>query len=450
MSFGGVSSRCAGHLRWPLPHGGRFDGSSASATPSPRFGAVHEFKAGIHLEHALYNQYHQAGGNGFPGSFSFGTDTSNPLDSGYAYANAILGNYDTYSEATNRVDYAPITRIVEWFVQDHWRITSRLTMDVGVRFTDALPQVPNNNNAGNFVPSTFDRLAGPGAVPPGGGKRREGHDQPDDRRGGASGVLGTHRAGLRQSHSTACSLPRTPGFPRAMVYGKGILPAPRFGMAWDPFGDGKMAVRLAAESSIIRAPTPARWAISSSIRRRSTIRPQYYGTVATAANGTGLLSPSSFSRTIDPHAKTVTAYHANFGDPAEHRLGHGGGCRLCRQLRTPSRRGRAATNTVPYGAEFLPQNQNPQTNTPLNDNYFRPYPGYAEFPQQIFEGNSSYHSLQVTATGASRTGVQFGVTYTHSKAMDYAEGDSTARRDSVREFERGRHVSEPQRSGITG
>ena len=198
MSFGGVSSPAQ------VTYDGRFpmvDDSTAFSFSDnvTKIWRVHEFKAGIHLEHALYNQYHQAGGNGFPGNFSFGTDTSNPLDSGYAYANAILGNYDTYSEATNRVDYAPITRIVEWFVQDHWKLTSRLSMDVGVRFTYALPQTPNNNNAGNFVPSHICRLAGAGAVPPGGGERRQGHDQPAHRGRGAAGVLGADRSGFRKS-----------------------------------------------------------------------------------------------------------------------------------------------------------------------------------------------------------------------------------------------------------
>jgi hypothetical protein len=52
--------------------------------------------------------------------------------------------------------------------------------------------------------------------------------------------------------------------------------------------------------------------------------------------------------------------------------------------------------------------------------------GYGSIPQQIFEGNSSYHSLQVTANRRFSNHVQFGVSFTHSKAMDYAEGDSTS------------------------
>jgi hypothetical protein len=85
-----------------------------------------------------------------------------------------------------------------------------------------------------------------------------------------------------------------------------------------------------------------------------------------------------------------------------------------------------ALNTPNYGANLLPQNQNPQTSTPLNDNYFRPYLGYGSIPQQIFEGNSSYHSLQVAVNRRFSHGLQFGVAYTHSKALGYADGDSTS------------------------
>src|SRR4029079_11498628 len=99
----------------------------------------------------------------------------------------------------------------------------------------------------------------------------------------------------------------------------------------------------------------------------------------------------------------------------------------------------------PYGAEFLPQNQNPQTNTALNDNYFRPYPGYNGVPQQIYQGNSSYHSLQVTANRRFARGVQFGLSFTHSKAMGYADGDSTSTSGTpTGKLQRRRHVSKSQ------
>ena len=60
------------------------------------------------------------------------------------------------------MDYAPITRIYEWYVRDHWRMAQpRVTLDIGVRFTWALPQTPNNDNAGNFVPYLYDPAQAP-------------------------------------------------------------------------------------------------------------------------------------------------------------------------------------------------------------------------------------------------------------------------------------------------
>jgi hypothetical protein len=155
FSFGSAISDAA-----TVTYDGRFplDDNSTNYSFSEGLSKVagrHVFKAGFHYEHVLYNQYHQAGGANFPGNFNFQTDSSNPGDTGYAYANAILGNFDTYTEATNRVNYAPITLIAEWYLQDHWRVTNRLTMDIGIRFTDALPETPNNNNAGNFDPAQF-------------------------------------------------------------------------------------------------------------------------------------------------------------------------------------------------------------------------------------------------------------------------------------------------------
>ncbi len=383
----------------------------------------HTFEAGLHWEHILYNQYHQAGGNSFPGAFKFDIDANNPNDSGYAFANALLGNFDTYTEATNRVDYAPITRIWEWYVQDHWKITSRLTMDIGVRFTDALPQIPNNDNAGNFVPYTFNPAQAPTLFRPAVVNGQKVTINPIT---GAT-VLPVY-AGLIVPNTgnplNGIVTPTTPGFPRSMVFSNGILPAPRFGLAWDPFGNGKTAIRVAG--GMFYAAHPDAGTLGNLFFNPPAIYTptQYYGRVATAANGTGLLSPSNFSRDIDPHHKDVVSYHANFGIQRE--VGRG----TVIDVGYVGSFGRHLgqkwdLNAVPYGAQFLPQNQNPQTNTPLSDNYFRPYMGYGNIPQQIFDGNSSYHSLQVQANRRFTKGLQFGVVYTFSKAMNYSEGDST-------------------------
>jgi hypothetical protein len=227
------------------------------------------------------------------------------------------------------------------------------------------------------------------------------------------------------SQTNGVLTPNTPGYPHEMVYSNGIIMAPRFGLAFDPRGDGKTAIRLGG--GVFYSPRLDAGTLGNLFFNPPAIYTptKYYGTVATATDGTGLLSPSSFSRDIDPHGKVVTAYHANFG--IQRSIGWGTVLDVA-YVGTFGRHlgANKQLNTVPYGAQFLPQNQNPQTpGTALNDNYFRPYPGYGNIPQQIFESNSSYHSLQIQANRRFSKNVWFGVNYTRSKALAYTDGDST-------------------------
>jgi hypothetical protein len=82
-------------------------------------------------------------------------------------------------------------------------------------------------------------------------------------------------------------------------------------------------------------------------------------------------------------------------------------------------------NLLPYGTRFLPQNQDPtQTgNKPMLDQFLRPYYGYGSIKWLQFDGNSSYHSLQVQVNRRWTHGLQYGLAWTWSKAMDYSDGD---------------------------
>jgi len=56
--------------------------------------------------------------------------------------------------------------------------------------------------------------------------------------------------------------------------------------------------------------------------------------------------------------------------------------------------------------------------------FLRPYPGYGNILYREYVGSANYHSLQIAANRRFSRGLQFGASYTWSKAMDTANGDA--------------------------
>ncbi len=64
----------------------------------------------------------------FSGTFDFGKNTLNPLDTNYAYSNAALGVFNSYTESNNRYGANMRQTLFEWFAQDSWRATRKLNI----------------------------------------------------------------------------------------------------------------------------------------------------------------------------------------------------------------------------------------------------------------------------------------------------------------------------------
>lgn len=418
MSFGGVpnAARINHNARFPL----KVDSDSNTYSDTlTKIWRNHMFKGGLQIEWTQVKSFHHAGSANFPGNFDFQTNAANPLDSGYAYANAFLGNYYSYAETTARMDYQPVTPIFEWFVQDSWKVTRRLTLDIGLRFTWALPQTTTDNTAANFVPYLWDRTKTPVLYRP---------------------VLNAQRQRVAQNPITGQVLPAiyigllvpnsgdlvngivvagAKGWPNSLVFSRGVLPGPRIGFAWDPFGNGKTAIR--GGGGIFYQPRLIHTVLGNLAFNPPLIfnPTSYYGTVDTVENTTGNLPPGSLNQSLDPHSKNVAIYHLSFG--VQRNVGFDTvldvayvgslGRHLARTVQL---------NTVPYGSQFLPQNQDPsRPGNPLPDNFFRPYPGYGNIPYMTNDANSSYHSLQSQVKRRFSRGLQFGASWTWAKNMGY-------------------------------
>jgi outer membrane receptor protein involved in Fe transport len=107
----------------------------------------HTLKSGIYVERT---RKYQVGGRNPRGAFDFTSNVNNPFDTRNSFSNALVGVFNSYSEGTARVNGDWRFWNVEWFVQDNWRVTNRLTLDLGLRFYHLPPQVDENKTIATF------------------------------------------------------------------------------------------------------------------------------------------------------------------------------------------------------------------------------------------------------------------------------------------------------------
>ena len=86
---------------------------------------------------------------------NFGNDTNNTLDTGFGYANAALGIFTQYLQASRFIEGNLIYNQIEFFVQDNWKVTNRLTLDYGLRFVNMGPQYDQFQQMSNFFPDQW-------------------------------------------------------------------------------------------------------------------------------------------------------------------------------------------------------------------------------------------------------------------------------------------------------
>ena len=76
----------------------------------------------------MYSVYNTAG------TYYFGSDLGNPVDTGNPFSNLLTGNMYGYGEDNKKqINHARYTQM-EWFAQDTWKLNRRVTIDAGLRF----------------------------------------------------------------------------------------------------------------------------------------------------------------------------------------------------------------------------------------------------------------------------------------------------------------------------
>ena len=111
----------------------------------------HTMKSGFYNTHSYKAQ--QRGG--WNGTITFANDNNNPIDSTYGFANAALGIFSQYTQASKYVEGSYVYNNTEAYIQDNWKVNSRLTFDYGVRFVHQQPQYDEKGQASNFLPEKW-------------------------------------------------------------------------------------------------------------------------------------------------------------------------------------------------------------------------------------------------------------------------------------------------------
>src|SRR4030095_14816361 len=110
----------------------------------------HTMKGGFYNNHSFKAPH--VGVVCFHASVEFDNDTNNTLDTGFGYANAALGVFRRYQQASKFVEGSMLYNNTEGYIQDNWKVNNRLTLDYGLRITHQGPQYDQFQQMSNFFP----------------------------------------------------------------------------------------------------------------------------------------------------------------------------------------------------------------------------------------------------------------------------------------------------------
>lgn len=336
------------------------------------FKGSHSLKMGFYWQIILQDQ--PSSGHS-QGRYEF-RPTGN-LTSGNAFADALMGIYRSYFEQNSNLMVSQGYNTFEGYIQDSWRVTRTLTLELGLRFAHLQPW--RDYSAGQTGFAIFD----------------------ESQYSNDPGDLAKY-TGLVY-HGIDPSIPLGGAQTRALFY------QPRVGFAWDIFGTGKTIIRGGA--GIFRYNDSqccgGAYNVAAGERSNTQSAPGYMKDVdaispTTAKTGLTVVDyyddkkPVSYnwSFEIGQRFQRNMFFRAAYVGNSGRDMLNGGSSRNL--------------NLVPYGAMI--------DDSSGNANNYRPYLNYGSINRISHTFYSNYHSLQSTySIQARRLNVQ--AAYTFSKAL---------------------------------
>ncbi|HWC98172.1 MAG TPA: carboxypeptidase regulatory-like domain-containing protein [Candidatus Sulfopaludibacter sp.] len=366
---------------------------------------AHTLRAGFSI---FRNRKDQNGRSPYDGSLVFNT-TGNPNTTGYSLSDMLLGNFQTYTEAA--YDPQGRYRYTEpgGFVDDSWKVSRRLTINLGMRYEYMSAMYSAADNLAMFVPSLYNRaqavtVNSSGLVVAGSGNIYNGLQRV------GNGVVPSLAYLVPNANSPAVQAVPT-GAPRGMYPGQS---------AWEP----RVGFAFALDAkTVIRGGFGI---FSDRMQGNNTFpalnNPPYvgstaynYGNLSNIAGGAAVSAPWGTIQSLSPDVKTPYSEQFSFT--------------IQREL--PMHLFAEVSYVGSLGRHLIIE---PDINQPTwstlsgvasttNENSIRPFPGYSTIQQFLSEGTSNYHGLQSKAS--RRAGrMLFTVGYTWSKNLSDSMSDT--------------------------
>nr|WP_252263952.1 carboxypeptidase regulatory-like domain-containing protein [Paracidobacterium acidisoli] len=359
------------------------------------------------------------------GQFTFtGTHTGDPA------ADYLLGLDATYSQDSTERSGAFHYRQGEAYVEDTWKTSPRLTVNLGLRWVYFSSDTASGDQVSSFNPAQFETAQAPVI--------------------NLNGTLATNAQGqpVTSSGSTANTLngiifAGQNGVPSGFFIPKKDLLGPRVGFAYDVFGNGSTSIRGGYGIGYTRLPLEN---IYTSFGQNppfnhtanlinSTITNPTAGSAAALSAPTLSIIPSSFrpsqiqsySLTLEQQLTHATVLQVTYaGSVGRHlELQTGGNLNFPLPVAAPTL---ASCPTNGTSAEY---NFDPCINSgAVSANYTRPYSGFANINNIYDEGVSNYNALQMGLVHRSQN-LQVNAAYTYEKALATVGGHTNGAGSSI-------------------
>jgi hypothetical protein len=352
----------------------------------------HVFHAGFEFWRDRINTFY-TGNNGALGEIRFSGlyTSSDPAGTthtgGYSGADFYLGRTDLVDIGIPGGEWGQRASIFGTYLQDDWRATDRLTVNLGLRYEAHTPWVEQDDKQVNF-----DLMTGEVIAP------------------NCSTVeLGTAPTTCRQGS-------------RALYNGAygGKDFQPRIGLAWTPgFLGGKSVIRSAfsISSYLEGTGTNLRLPINPPFTKAET-RTALPGTLTEDGIGSGSANPDPFFKSLvrvwDPHVQPAITYQWNFtwqqllSNTMTFQVGYVGQHGIHEMVPTP------------YLQKRLPGEAGCPSGGPVCPSVY--FSGNTTFQSDISQisgtastGSSNYHALQAVLQKRYSSGLQYQVAYTFSR-----------------------------------